>query len=502
MGRGGRGVGGSEGGASAVGREDLPDIVYVPDLAGLLRISAKAVRHRAARGQVPEPMRLGKELAWTRDAVLGWLRDSGRSARSVDMKITLRPYAKDTSRWQLDIRLMHPCHPERELRRRAVAPPGMDPKQARLWGERQVPSMLRALMGEPELPVVVEPAPARKEVAPKTAPPTKAAPAMTLADFYQQRFEPEHVRLQKHATRDYYAKMWRNHLGPLLGALPLKALDEDRISAFRAALHGRLAASTANVVLSKLGKMLRFARKLRTIDIVPNIERLPVPRKRPMAVLSDEAIARLVAAARRRGADGLAVCLLALDAGMRVSEICALEWGDIDLHEGAMIVQHNVYQGEAQTPKGRIGKLALTAALHEALTELRREHTLGPLVVYRRSGHTGREWAPHSPESIRYLLHQIQHDAGLKRSGPHLLRHTALTRLANLGASVYVIQAVARHAHLQTTQGYLHTQQVGLAREAATLLDRAALRSAADSVASPVFGNVLATPGNTPAAPP
>ena len=298
------------------------------------------------------------------------------------MKITLRPYAKDTSRWQLDIRLMHPCHPERELRRRAVAPPGMDPKQARLWGERQVPSMLRALMGGPELPgAAVESAPARKEVAPKTAP-TKAAPAMTLADFYQQRFEPEHVRLQKHATRDYYAKMWRNHLAPLLGALPLRALDEDRISAFRAALHGRLAASTANVVLSKLGKMLRFARKLRTIDIVPNIERLPVPRKRPMAVLSDEAIARLVAAARRRGADGLAVCLLALDAGMRVSEICALEWGDIDLHEGAMIVQHNVYQGEAQTPKGRIGKLALTAALHQALTGLRREHTLGPLVVF------------------------------------------------------------------------------------------------------------------------
>ena len=103
MGRRGRAAGGVEGGGSAGGLEELPDILYVPDLAGLLRVSAKAVRHRAARGQVPEPMRLGKELAWTRDAVLGWLRDNGRSARSVDMKITLRPYAKDTSRWQLDI---------------------------------------------------------------------------------------------------------------------------------------------------------------------------------------------------------------------------------------------------------------------------------------------------------------------------------------------------------------------------------------------------------------
>ena len=110
MGRRGRVAGGIETGGYAASLEHLPDILYVPDLAALLRISAKAVRHRAARGQVPAPMRLGKELAWTRDGVLGWLRDSGRSARSVDMKINLRPYTRDTSRWQLDIRLMHPAH--------------------------------------------------------------------------------------------------------------------------------------------------------------------------------------------------------------------------------------------------------------------------------------------------------------------------------------------------------------------------------------------------------
>ncbi|MBK8263725.1 MAG: hypothetical protein IPK80_20610 [Nannocystis sp.] len=50
---------------------------------------------------------------------------------------------------------------------------------------------------------------------------------------------------------------------------------------------------------------------------------------------------------------------------------------------------------------------------------------------------------------------------------------------------MYLVQAVARHAFLQTTQVYLHTQQTGLSREAALLLDRAA--AAAD------FGNVLAT---------
>ena len=57
------------------------------------------------------------------------------------------------------------------------------------------------------------------------------------------------------------------------------------------------------------------------------------------------------------------MCLLALDAGLRVSEICALEWADIDLTAGTVIVQCNTYRGEKQTPKGTIGTITLTRVL-------------------------------------------------------------------------------------------------------------------------------------------
>ena len=81
----------------------------------------------------------------------------------------------------------------------------------------------------------------------------------------------------------------------------------------------------------------------------------------------------------------------------------------------------------------------------------------------------------HTPNSIGYAIHRVQDAVKLKRTGPHLFRHTALTRLANFGASIYVIQAVARHANIQTTQKYLHQQQVVLSREAADLVDGAAM---------------------------
>ena len=452
----------------------LPEVLNVKDFAALLRISPAALRRRAARGQVPPPFRSGRALAWRRGSVLSWLWDCGRSVGLADMKITLRPYSNDTNRWHVDIRLMNPCNPEREIRKRKVAPAGLSKAQARTWGEHEVPKILRKVLGADfERDDVSEKAKASKD---RTTLSTSNSPAtrgeMTLAEFYFTRFEPEHVRMQKPATQVNYDSIWRNHIGPLLGEMPLAAIDEDRLSRFRATLRERVSVTSVNLILGKVAKILRFAQRLRAIRWVPIVDKLPTPRPRPKAVLSAQQIDALLQAARSRGPASEIICLLALDAGLRASEICAVEWGDIDLKEGAITVQHNSFRGESQTPKGNIGKLALTSALWRALADHRKREPIGPLVLYRRSHHTGMDWAPHTPHSIWHALSEANRKAGLPDSGPHLLRHTALTRLANLGASIYVVQAVARHSRLATTAAYLHQQQIGLAHEAADLLNR------------------------------
>ncbi|MBK8263465.1 MAG: site-specific integrase [Nannocystis sp.] len=421
------------------------------------------------------------------------------------MKINLRPYTHDHTRWHVDIRLMHPATQE-EIRKRLVAPAGLSEAQARTWGERQVPAFLgrafrvnddehreREARRPATPPPPIEPAPPRRPYTRRApAPPAAAAPrpiapsrlapapaprpATTLAELYAQRFEPEYARLQKPATQAGYEAVFRNYIGPALGALPLAAIDDDRLSSFRAGLRHRYEASTCNFILAKLAKMLRFARKLRLIDVAPEVEMFSLGRARPKAVLADDQIVALLDVAGDIDPSCELVVLLALDAGLRCSEICALEWSDIDFTEGSMIIQHNTYRGAKQTPKGSIGKIALTAALRRALDEHRQREPIGPLVLYRRSKWTHGEWRPFSPNTVRYWLNEAQRRAGLPESGPHLLRHTALTRLAKLGASVYVVQAVARHTRLQTTQTYIHTQQIGLVREAADLLDRAAAR--------------------------
>lgn len=460
------------------------EILKCEEMARLLGCTPKALRQRVARGQVPAPFKLGRALAWLRDPVLVWLRDCSRSAGPAEMKINLRPYAHDQTRWHVDVRIMHPTT-AKEIRKRLVAPAGLSEAQARAWGERQVPKILgKALGAVDDSHEKEETPPAKPRLAPQLRLVTTPEPApMTFSALYTERFEPEYARLQKPATRAGYDAVFRNYLGPSLGGLALAAIDEERISKFRAELRQRLEASTCNFVLAKLVKILRFAKRMRIISEYPEIEKFSVGRPRPKAVLSDEQVRELVVAAAEIDSTHELIVLLALDAGLRCSEICALEWSDIDFTEGSITVQHNTYRGHKQTPKGTIGKVALTSALRRALERHRRREPIGPLVLYRRSKWTRGEWGAFSPNTVRYCLNEVQRSAGLPASGPHLLRHTALTRLAKLGASVYVVQAVARHTRLQTTQTYLHTQQAGLAREAADLLDRAANRSAGKSQA-------------------
>ena len=479
-------------GSGGYGVDDLPEIVYVKHFAALLQITPKALRQRAARGQVPRPFKLGKALAWRRDSVLAWLRVCGRSAGPADMKITLRPYAQDKSRWHVDIRIMNPCDNDRTIRKRMVAPAGLSKAEARLWGEQRVSRIFRELLqGEerggqttaekevargrsadaPRLRLVKTTGNAMREAAREE----ERRGGLTLAEFFTERFMLEHLRLKKPGTQESYEQTFRLHIGPVLGALPMAAIDEDKLSSFRAKLGSKLGARTVNLVLKHLAKILRFAKKLKHIEALPEIEMLPVPRPRPKEIYSDEEISRLQKAAAELGTALEVICLLALDAGLRVSEICALEWRDIDFDARLITVQHNVFRGQVQTPKGTIGRVAMSSALTQALERHRKREPIGPLVLYRRNYKTSNEWRPHTRYSLTNQLHRAQRRAGLRESGPHLLRHTALTRLSNLGASVYVVQAVARHSHLQTTQAYIHTQGEGRTLEAARLLDEAAM---------------------------
>jgi integrase len=291
-----------------------------------------------------------------------------------------------------------------------------------------------------------------------------------------QRFEPSYVRQQRTATQIGYEGVWRNHLSSL-GPLPLPAIDVHRIDKLKAELTDKgLQATSINQVLKKLAKMLRWALHRQLIAGLPLIELIKVtPRER--AHYSGEQLDELRAALAQLAPEDVVVFVLGFECGLRTGEIAALRWSDVNMNKRLITVSRTMFRKKEGPCKGTVGDVGITDALHEALTRLERR---GPRVLYRCSQHTKWEHAEHSEHSVKEALHRLQRLVKFDLTGLHILRHSGITYLADQGEDVYTVQAFARHARLQTTQGYIHQSQQKLVGKAARTFD----------------GNRLATPGN------
>ena len=451
---------------------DLPSILYVSDIAQILGRSEKAVRSAISRGRLPPLRRIGGRSCWVKQDLLG-LETEIRGGKPAAVQIHVGPYTyKNSPRmlvtWTIPA---DKARGRRRLRTKRVAPDGLDMDGAFAWAKTLEHEMSCELMGKVEkAQPAIDAAPSPVTWSGKRTEPARKCP--TLREFWT-RFENEYLSAQKPATRKNYGTAWRLYIGPVLGDMPIDAIDRAALARLRSKL-GRLAPQTRNELLGKLRMALRQAEVWFLIDEVPTIKAEKLPKRARPVVYTEEEAEQLIAAARQAGGDAPAFVLLLLHAGLRSSEVRALRWGDIDLRKGIVLVQHNYSDGEEVTPKGgEAAPVGLSPDLVEALRALPRggkdDHVFLRLV---RQGRAKGQHKHHTPNTITYKLNKLQEAAGLDRSGPHRLRHTGLTILAAKGTNPYKLQKHARHAKLETTQGYVHLATEQAARDVAAMWGR------------------------------
>jgi integrase len=158
--------------------------------------------------------------------------------------------------------------------------------------------------------------------------------------------------------------------------------------------------------------------------------------------------------------------LMSGEAGLRLGEMVALKWDDIDFVKRQLCVQRSAWKGQVSSPKsGRLRYVPLTTRLTAAFRDHR--HLRGPLVVYQDDG------TPLTEGLVQGLVRRAARRAGLFSNGPHMLRHTFCSHLAIRGAPARAIQELAGHQDLTTTQRYMHLSPAAL-DNAIRLLDHAA----------------------------
>lgn len=440
---------------------ELPHVLYMDDFARVLNCSPTALRKRVSRGDAPKPIRLGGRLAWSRAIVLGFLSEIHGAQRQPAMKINARTYSYDASRMLVTFTLQIKGQARQRIRK--VAPEGLDYAASLVWGKRLEGEVLREFMGDKK-----EDKHERTTTIPAPAPQTRSikntpARVPTLAEYWD-RFSVQYVAKQKPATRRGYMSIWANYLRPTLGHLPLDMVDRPSLAKLKERLERLPSLSSRNQVLYKLKTIFTTAESDYLIEEVPTIKVYKEPKKPDPIVYTEEEADRLIDAGLADERDNAAIILLLMHCSLRVSEVCALRWSDVDFRRKLVTISHNYSAGEDATPKGvESAPVGLTPALASALRALPRGHEHVLVRTYKG------EITHHSAHTIRSRLNAMQKAAGLPETGPHFLRHSGITIMADRGLDVWKLQAHARHKRIATTQRYVH-----IIKEAA-VIDAAAI---------------------------
>ncbi|MCA1850643.1 MAG: tyrosine recombinase XerC [Acidobacteria bacterium] len=171
----------------------------------------------------------------------------------------------------------------------------------------------------------------------------------------------------------------------------------------------------------------------------------------PKVLRADDAAAlvELPPADDPRGARDRAILELLYGSGLRVSELCALDLGHIDLRSHRVRV---IGKGrkERQVPINEYAKSAIETYISSARPQLLPEGApaVDALFLNARGKRIG-------PRSVRALVARYSREIA-SAVGPHALRHSFATHLLDGGADLRAVQELLGHENLATTQIYTH----------------------------------------------
>jgi integrase len=172
------------------------------------------------------------------------------------------------------------------------------------------------------------------------------------------------------------------HLLPALGDQRLNAITNEHVQRVKLKLASK-SPKTVNNVLTVLSILLKTAVEWGELERLPcTIKALPTS-KGAAGFHDFEEYERLLTVAQKRSDNTYLMVLLGGDAGMRLGEIVALEWRDVDLDARRLTVQRSDWQGHVTTPKGgRLRRLPLTQRLTAALKATRHLRAIRECCAY------------------------------------------------------------------------------------------------------------------------
>lgn len=277
----------------------------------------------------------------------------------------------------------------------------------------------------------------------------------TLASYVNDCWLPKVLPTLKRSTQNHYQYVVNVHLLPALGTMQLRLITRDHVQSLLSSARKRVSWRTTKHIRTTLGTILEAAVMNGLIPVNP-VRKTKLPRRGPIAERAPIAPEKVRELLESLPEPSRSIASLLAFTGLRIGELLALRWRDVELEPGLIRVRQSVYEGVFDEPKTK--RSLRTVPLSKAgisILALYKKPDSNPdaLVFATRKG---------SPLSRRNLLNrQLKPTCeriGLVGANWHWLRHANATLLDTVGAPLGTVQALLGHSSSEITRDvYLHS---------------------------------------------
>lgn len=268
----------------------------------------------------------------------------------------------------------------------------------------------------------------------------------------------------KASTFAAYVLTVENHIVPAFGSET--ALTEEAVQQFvLRKLEQGLSVKTVKDILIVLKMVMKYGVKKGWMDHAEWDIRFPTTAAPPkIEVLTVANHRKIVEHVRENFTFRNLGILICLTTGLRIGEVCALRWGDIDAASGTLTVGRTIERIYVMDGERRRTRVVINAPkTHSSCREIPLSRSVlamvKPLlkVVNRDYYIVTNEPSPTEPRTYRSYYNRLMARLGVPPLKFHGLRHSFATRCIESGCDVKTVSVLLGHAKVSTTLDlYVH----------------------------------------------
>lgn len=286
-------------------------------------------------------------------------------------------------------------------------------------------------------------------------------PAATFEDASKSFLQIYGGTRLKPSTKRGYEVVLTGFLLPRIGRKALDAIGPMTVRELDAEMVSRRRKpSTRRQMQCVVRSVLKHAKEAGLIERLPELPPLPKTGATITHALSRDEVRSILAITPP---PYLLALELAAFAGLRAGEIRGLRVKDVDVERGMLVVRRSRCRGEEAAPKSGHERVV---PLHPRLLGSLSALNTRPAAAYVTGPKPGVPWGEHA---LRHAFLSACKKLQLRGYRFHDLRHAFVTELFLGGTPAPVVQRLAGHEHLATTQRYAHAQLPDLAAAVARL---------------------------------